>query len=205
MRRIALSLLALVAIAGLLVTTGCQRENSLRIVAVNPTGELFGDLSDFATWVDPEEEDPEPILIYVVPGDQAELELSYVEFGLGLPTWTPYQAQIEQVTITYRSAGEPDEWEGSYITYDTRIVVPADREGKKTTTATIPVITAEWKENWFGGEAAGYPDELGPVATVIAEIKVKGFDQASGNDVEAEGAITIELGNWWDDIGRIGQ
>lgn len=205
MRRISLSLLALVAIAGLLVTTGCQRENSLRLVSINPAGELFGDLADFTTFRDPEDPEAEPFLISLMPSDEVEIELQYVEFGLGLPTWTPYEAQIEQVTITYRSAGEPDEWEGSYITYDTRIMVPADREGEKTTLATITVMTAEWKEDWFGGEAAGYPDELGPVANVIANIEVKGFDQTSGNTVEAEGATTIAIGNWWDDISRIGQ
>lgn len=204
MRRIALSLLALVAIAGLLVTTACQRDNSLRIVSISPAGVLFGDLADFTTFRDPEDPEAEPVLLSVIPGDEVDVELQYVEFGLGLPTWTPYEAQIEQVTITYRSAGEPDEWEGSYITYDTRIMVPADREGK-TTVATIPVMTSEWKEYWFGGEAAGFPDELGPVATVIANIEVKGFDQASGNKIDAEGATTIELGNWWDDISRIGQ
>jgi hypothetical protein len=205
MRRIALSLMALVAIAGLLLTTGCQRDNNLRIVAARPEGVLFGDLSDFATYRDPTDPEAEPELVYVIPGDMAELDLQYVEIGLGLPTWTPYQARLEQATITYRSAGEPDEWEGTYITYGLRVTVEADREGGKIVTATIPVITAEWKEFYFGGEAGDDPSELGGVATVIAEIKLEGVDDASGEPVECETAMTIELGNWWDDISRIGQ
>ncbi|MBN2537940.1 hypothetical protein JXB37_06680 [candidate division WOR-3 bacterium] len=205
MRRIAFGLLVLGIAAGLLVTTGCQRDNSLRIIRAQGDNENFGDLSDFATYRDPTDPEADPELIYVIPGDLAELELQYVEIGLGLPTWTPYQAHLEQATITYRSAGEPGEWEGTYITYGIKIPVMADREGDKTTRATIPIMTSEWKEFYFGAEAADDPSDLGPVATVVAEIKLKGFDEASGRPVECENAMTIEVGNWWDDISRIGQ
>ncbi len=188
-----------------LLVAGCQRDNALRIVAVTPQGATFGDITDFTTWTDPTEPQPEPKLIPYTTSDIVEIELQYVEIGLGLPTWTPYQAHIKKIELTYRdvSSVPPLVFDPQKVIINTDIVVPADVKGIKTAKATFPIVTGQWKEKNL--EVADDPTETGGNVTVRVSIKVSGNDDASGKPIEAQTEFTVNFGNYWDDPSTIGQ
>lgn len=205
MRRIVFGMLVSLAVLALALVAGCQRDNALRIVAITPQGATFGDITDFSTWTDPEDPEPEPELIAFTTSDIVEIELQYVEIGLGLPTWTPYQAHIKRIDISYRdmSSVPPKVLEPQKVTINTDIVVPADVKGIKTSKATFPIVTGGWKEKNL--EVAGDPTETGGDVTVKATIKISGTDDASGKQIEAQTDFTVNFSNRWDDPSRIGQ
>jgi hypothetical protein len=200
MRRSLIGLLTVVAIAGLLITTGCERSNVLRVVQLNRGNSLQSDVADFFTYFD--KVDSEWISVYQAAPDSIEVELQYVEIGAGLPTWTPYQASINRITVTYKSA-DPT------ITYDNAIIpmfmsVVADREGKKTRKFTTTVVPAWWKEKTFGDDVVEPPD-YDLLDVVDATIKFSGYDSVSGRAVEASGKLSIEFGNFYDDPTSFGK
>lgn len=204
MRR-AVLVLSVIAVAVLMLpAVSCQRENSLRIIRLEPKGPLFSDIVDWGTFTDPTDPEAEPEWISSTPTDYVTLELQYVEMGLGLPTWTPYQAHITRVAVTYNAptGTPPEEWEGSQTVYSTNIVVSADPEGRNTTEADILLIPAAWKEQHFD---AGDPEEYGPEGIVIANVQLDGIDDVSKKTIRATNAITVEIGNWWDELSRLGQ
>lgn len=201
--RTVLGWFALFAVCGLLLVTGCQRDNALRIVKLEPAGPLFGDVEDWGTYIDPTEtEEPEPVFIVVVPADRVTVGLQYVEIGAGLPTWTPYQAHLKNVTVTYSSpVPTGEDWENTTVTYKTNMVVEADHEGR-VTEHEMMLIPSWWKEEYF---EINDPEDYGSQAVVMCEIKLSGYDDASMKDVEVTDNMTVEIGSWFDEPARIGQ
>ena len=128
MRRSLFGFLTILAVAGLLITMGCERSNVLRVVTVNQGKTLQSDIADFYTYFD--KQDSEYVTIYVFQPDTVEFEIQYVEFGLGLPTWTPYQAIINKSTITYKSADPAVAYDVATIPLTKSIIT--DRTGAKT-------------------------------------------------------------------------
>ncbi|MEO0082011.1 MAG: hypothetical protein ABIL25_06945 [candidate division WOR-3 bacterium] len=205
MRRTVFGLSVLAAACSFLLVTGCQREGALRIVSINDGVPLVSDIIDFGEFTLPSEpgEPPEVIQIEQIPEDNVEIQLQYVELGLGLPTWTPYQAHITKIQIDYSDAAGTQ--------YDpavmrTNIVIPADPEGKTVKKATFTLVPSWWKTKYFEDEAQGSPEEeYGEVATLTAKVTVTGYDDASKKDIRAEAFTTIVMGNWWDEPSRLNQ
>jgi len=199
--------LALFAVCGLVLFSGCQRDGALRIVSINGGKPLMSDIIDFGELRIPSEEPGEPpeiILIYQYPEDMVEMELQYVEFGLGLPTWTPYQARINKIQISYSDAT------GTFydpIVQRANIEVRADPDAKTSVKTTLSLVPAYWKTQYFADEAQDdpYDDEYGEVATLTAKVVIEGIDDASKKTVKAEGFATVIVGNWWDEPSRLNQ
>jgi len=203
-RRTFFGLFALFAFFGLLATS-CQHSGALRVVSINNGKEVQSDLVDFGIYRDPTDPEAEPELISVTPEDIIPIELQYVEIGPGLPTWTPYQANITRAQISFDKKlgelqGNPDP-----VNVVVNWAVPADPTGKKTVTAYLTICPALWKEQWFGDEAANDPSELNAVGTYSARVRLTGIDDASGATVTAEGTVLVTFGNFFDDESRIGQ
>ncbi len=194
MRRIALGLFIVLAGAALLLTTGCQHANALRVVEINGGQPFQSDLMDYGVITDPEG-DPEEI--EVVPDDFCSIQLQYVEVGLGLPTWTPYQANIKQAQITYEAipglGEEPDEL--PVVVLPMAILVKSDPSGSEIVEGTINILPAWVKENSF---------DVGDQYILKATVKISGTDDATGEKVEATGVVQISVSDYWDDPNSIG-
>jgi len=203
MRRSLLGLLTVVAIAGLLITAGCERSSVLRVVQINGGRTLQSDVADYGVWKDPTDPDAEPEFMYAIQPDSVEVELQYVEVGAGLPTWTPYEAVINKATITYKSLTDPT------IVY-APVVIPlttsimADVTGKKTEKFVTTVVPVWWKEQNFGGDVIEPPD-FDVLDVIDATVKFSGWDSVSVRTVEATGKLQIEIGNFYDNEGTIGR
>lgn len=210
MRRLFSGSLALAVVVGLLFTTGCQRKGALQIVEINEGVPLRSDIIDFGTVRVEEEEESYEVLIWQYPADNVEIELLYTEIGLGLPTWTPYRAHLDEIRIQYEDAGvragEPRAYREVLLPID--VSVETDPDGRSTAKTSFTVIPSQWKEDHFRDEAQEDPidpEEYLTVATLKAKLKVKGVDDATGRNVEAEAEFEIEVGNYWDDIARLDQ
>ncbi len=189
---------------GLLVSLSCSRENTLTIVSINKDSPILSDLADFGIYRDPTDPESEPEQIEATPTDFVPIEFSYGEIGIGLPTWRPYVASINKITVTFsRVMGEAPE-NLPRIEIKTNIQVPSDPTGKKTVTANVPLIPSLWKEENFGSGAGG-PTELGTEAILNAKIKVDGVDIATGQAITAEATTVVQVGNFWDDPTRLGE
>jgi len=187
-------------VAGILVTAGCERANTLRVVQVNNGKELMSDIADFYKYYDKENE--EWVTIYVFQPDTVEVELQYVDIGLGLPTWTPYQAVVNKATISYKSFTEGVVYDN--VTVPLTQAVMSDREGKKTVTFHATVVQGWWKEKFFGDDVAEPPD-YDILDHIDATIKFTAIDSVSGREVVGTGKLAIEIGNLYDDLGAIGK
>lgn len=208
MRRIVFGLFAVVVVAGLLLTTGCNdRDRALRITRINKGEMIVADLVDFgeiSVQEDPEEP-PEIYPVMEVPSDIVEIEFQYVEIGLGLPTWTPYWANIEKATIVYTNQETGENYESVQVGMSA--AVESDPEGDKLTRAEILIAPGRWKANAFEDELQEAPedDDYGVVATVTAHVIVEGHDYVTNKTVKAEKDVSIEFGNFYDEPSRLGQ
>lgn len=208
MRRTAFGLLSVVAAAAVLFTLSCQRENdlaekALRIVELNKGEPLRADLADFGIYRDPDPEE-DPVVFAIVPDDVIDVEMQYVEVGLGLPTWTPYQASIRQVEVSFRYVmGTEPNSPPDRVRLPMRVTIPSDPTGKKTTIAKFTAIPAAWKELYFDIPDDPFDDPEAGVYT--ATVKVSGYDDASGLALEAKADLEVSIANYWDDPSRIGQ
>ncbi len=209
MRRSVIGLFVLIAAFGLILSVSCQRENALRIVQINEGRPLMSDIIDFGEISITEEGETEVYIITQIPGDIVEIELQYTELGLGLPSWTPYVAHINRIEVEYSdvaTTGPPQQFEYD-VSLPVDVAVKSDREGKKTTETEFMLVPAFWKEYYFADDAQDDPtdDDYGVVATLEAKVTVEGYDEASGQKIEAEGEATVIIGNFWDDPDRLGQ
>ena len=207
MRRIVFGLFAVVVVAGLFLTAGCSTDRALRITEINKGEVIVSDLVDFGV-IKVQEDPEEPVEIYPVmevPSDIVEIEFQYVEIGLGLPTWTPYWANIEKATIVYTNQETGETYESVQVGMSTD--VESDPEGDKLTLAEILIAPSRWKANTFEDDLQEAPedDDYGVVAMVTAHVIVEGHDYVSNQTVKAEKDVTIEFGNYYDDPDRLGQ
>jgi hypothetical protein len=202
MRRSFFGLVAILVVS-LVLVTGCQRADSLRVIKVNQGGQLDVDIADWALFDgDPELPDSEKVAesYYVFQSDTVSVELQYVEVGAGLPTWTPYEAIVTGASIKYKGAEDY----GPDVKIPLSISVLSDREAKKTTKFTMTVVPAWWKEKYFG-DAVEAPPDYNILDVVDATITFEGTDVVSGLDVEATGYLNMIVGNFYDDELTIGK
>ncbi len=209
MRRNVFGLLTLIAALGLTLAVSCQRDHALRILGINDGQPVMSDIVDFGLIIERIEDEVDTTQIAVIPDDIVTVDIQYVEIGLGLPTWTPYTAQINKITVDYVDAGViPGEVvQYSSTTLPADITVQSDVDVKKFTTAEFTIAPSLWKEYHFGDEAQDEwnEDEYGVVAHLSARVTVEAVDLASNKEVEAEAETEIIIGNFWDDPDRLGQ
>ncbi|HDQ99750.1 MAG TPA: hypothetical protein ENN51_05655 [candidate division WOR-3 bacterium] len=206
MRRFALGLIVFAVAAGMLLTAGCQRDRSFRILSINQGEILLSDLVDFGEIVIREPGgEPERYEISEVPTDIVDMDLQYVEMGLGLPTWTPYLANVERATISYVNLETGETYEAVQVALSA--AVQADPEGRRSTRVQIAIAPGQWKASTFEDylQTAPEDDDYGPVATVKATVTVEGIDYVSTNRVRATKDCLIIFGNFWDEPSRLGQ
>jgi hypothetical protein len=162
------------------------------------------DIADFMQYFDPI--DSEYVTIYQHMPDSVEVVLQYVEIGAGLPTWTPYQATINQATVTFTSkmpAGdEPLVYTKVTIPLDQ--TVAADKTGKLKTTFYMTAIPAVWKQLNLLDYMID-PPEYDLVDLAQAQFDFSGYDPISDRDVKARGYLQVEFGNFYDDMSRFGK
>jgi len=183
----------LLVCAAMFTMVSCQRENALRVVSIQSP--YYSDLIDRGIERDPETGEPEEI--EVIPTDVASVQFQYVEIGLGLPTWTPYQAHIEKATITFKRIGGDELSEPlPQIVVPCKLVVQSDPSGKKTVTGNFELLSSWYKEEYL----MGY-DYL----ILEATVKFSGFDDASGKPIEATNKMEVSVSDFYDDPTRIGQ
>jgi hypothetical protein len=206
MRRIVFGLFAVIVVAGLLLTTGCSTDRALRITRINKGEPVVSDLVDFGEIrIEDEEGEVEIFQVMEVPSDIVEIEFQYVEIGLGLPTWTPYWANIEKATIVYTNQETGETYESVQVGMSAD--VESDPEGDKLVRTEILIAPGRWKANAFEDELQEAPedDEYGVVAMVTAHVIVEGHDYVSNKTVKAEKDVSIEFGNFYDEPSRLGQ
>lgn len=183
----------LLVCAAMFTMVSCQRENALRVVSIESP--YYADLIDRGIERDPETGEAEEI--EVVPPDVVSAEFQYVEIGVGLPTWTPYQAHIEKATITFKRVGGDELGEPlPQIVVPCNIVVQSDPTGKKTVTGEFELFSAWYKEEYLSGY-----DYL----VLEATVKFSGYDVASGKPIEATHKMEVSVSDFYDDPTRIGQ
>jgi len=204
MRRLVLGLSVVSAFAGLLLFTACERTDVLRVAAVNGGMPVYCDIADWGTYTDPTDPEAEPEIIYSTHDDTAEFEFQYVEIGAGLPTWTPYHAEIKEYTLSYES-----QLSSGYVYEDVTIpmalTVAVDPEANASTTARLVVAPMWMKDNLFGGDIGSDPTEGSLLDVVWTEVEFTALDSVSGRKVKGQANIQLEFGDFWDDPGRIGQ
>jgi hypothetical protein len=204
MRRSLLGLLTLVAIGSLLVMAGCERSGTLRVVSINNGNMLHVDIADFYQYMTP---DSEFVTLYQVTSDSVKVELEYVEIGAGLPTWTPYEALINQATVKFTSKNltdEPPVYEDVKVTLAQ--ACQADASGKKKTTFYMTLIPGAWKQKVFGDFIVDDdPEFIDIIDLADAKITFSGYDSVANREVKAVGTLPVEFGNLYDDPRRFGK
>ncbi len=203
MRRSLFGLLTLVAIAGLLLTTSCQRAATLRVVSINNGTTLRSDIADYVTYVN---KDSEEIIMYQAEPDSVPVELQYVQIGAGLPTWTPYEALINKATIKYVGSTEAGIDYSTYATvvYPLTEYVSADPTATKTTKFWLTAVSGTMKDAVFSGSVTE-PPEYNLIDLVTATVTFAGYDSVANQTVQAKGQFQIEFGNFYDDTTKFGK
>jgi hypothetical protein len=210
MRRSLFRLLTVVAVGGLL-GPGCQiiqPTGALRVLSINGGSTLRSDLNDFYVYFN--KEDSVYDTIWQIPSDSVKVELQYVEIGAGLPTSTPFEAQVSQatVTITSKVPNDPgDVPQYQKVTVPLAVDVPSDPTGKKITTFWMTAIPSSWKQLVFldAGFIMESPYDLNNVDLATAVVKFTGHDPVADRDLEATGTFQVEFGNFYDDPTRFGK
>jgi len=210
MRRLLYGLVIVVAIVGPLFTAGCERSATLRIVSINDGSPLRSDVVDYYMYFD--KEDSSWVTIYQFMPDSVKVELQYVEIGAGLPTWTPYEAIIQQATIDFQSKQQlPGEETPEYqkVTVPLDVSVVADATGKKTTTFYFTAVPGSWKQkvlqDYVPGDDPTSPYETDIIDLADATLKFSGYDSVANRNVSASAKFQIEFGNLYDDPSRFGR
>lgn len=183
-----------------LLSCHMQTPNALRIKKINDGEPLVVDIIDVWSYTKEGEVETveEPIDWYV------DVELVYVERGIGLPTYpTSYTARITDYTVTFTNIspappGEPPEVLNlSQVKEVCNFLITADPEGKKTVTQSICLIPKEWISQHEGDVEEG--------RVLRAKITFKGVDEISGKEVSGEGYLTINIANYEDNPNKKGE
>ncbi len=190
--------LAVFAAAALLLTACEQRSNVLRVANINDGIPVYADIADWYLYIHGDPAEPDSDWIAFFNDDIADVEFQYVEIGAGLPTWTPYVATINSYTIWYRSSAD------TTVTYDsivvpTTVVVPADREGKRTTKAKLMLVSGSWKQQFFRSRIGDEPNDGDGFNDILqARIKFSGYDSVANRKITARANATIRVADFWD-------
>lgn len=203
MRRPAYGLFGLLALVAVVILgAGCAQESVLRIVSVNENLPINADLVDFGTVPDPEPGEP-PIEVQQTVGQNAEIELQYVEIGNGLPTLYGYQAMVYAGKITYKSALTGEDL--GRVTMPMTIAVLADPSGRRTVRTNAQLVPATWLIEHYGDAIDdASPDEFTVEDDVDATLTIQAVDSTSGRNLEAIAKFRIVVGNFYDDPSSLG-
>lgn len=204
MRRSLLGLLTVVAIASLLITAGCERSATLRVLSINGGNTLRVDLTDFYLYFD--KVDSEFVTLVQVSPDSVQVVLQYVEIGAGLPTYTPYEALINKATVSFKSKLAEEAPSYSPVTIPMQQSALADQSGKTKTTFWMTPIPAAWKSLVFAeflNEDDPYFNDIVDMAE--GKIEFSGYDSVANREVKAAGMFQVEFGNFYDDPSRFGK
>jgi hypothetical protein len=206
MRRLLYGLVVVVAIVGPFITAGCERTATLRIVSVNNGTTLRSDVADYYVYFD--RVDSEDVILYQFMPDSVEVELQYVEIGAGLPTWTPYEAIIQQATVDFKSKQSlPGEETPEYqkVTVPVDVSVVADPTDKKTTKFYLTAVPAAWKQKVLGDYVQDdqYYTDIIDLADVT--VAFSGYDSVADRSVTGTAKFQVEFGNFYDDPSRFGR
>lgn len=207
MRRLVFGFPFLLAAAGLLFFSSCaDQDNVFRVASMNRGMPIDCDIADWMVWNDPTIPDSEEDVsfIYAIHDDTAEVEFQYVAIGAGLPTWTPYTAEVRQYTITYATLDTSKKYNS--VTIPTSLTVPADREAKKSTTASVVVAPDWWKQQYFGDDISDSPNVDFEILDVVrTTVQFSAVDPVSGRTLTATGTIELRFADFYDDPQRFGQ
>jgi hypothetical protein len=179
-----------------LIYVSCDRTtpDSLRIVKINDGDPLIVDVADWGLIVDPE--DPEDtILTYMTDDWIVPVEVSYVETGIGLPTYpTTYTARITDYKVQFsriRINTTDPSWQLNSISGATNISVPSDPQGGSTVKANLKVIPKEWIQTYF--------DSLTQGAMVKGTLILSGYEELTRDAISDTSQFTIDFGDYYDD------
>jgi hypothetical protein len=204
MRRSLFGLLTVVAVAGLISMTGCERSGTLRVVSINEGNQLRSDIADFLVYFD--KLDSDWVSTYQFMPDSVQVVMQYVEIGPGLPTWTPYVANINKALIDYKGTSE-DAPTYTNATINLSQTVPSDPTGKKTTAFYMNAVTGTFKQTWWE-EFLQEPPPNGDydiIDLVNVTVTFTAYDSVANRELKAVGKFQMEVGNLYDDLGRFGQ
>jgi hypothetical protein len=204
MRRPAYGLFGLLALLAVVILgAGCAQENVLRILSVNENLPVNTDLVDFGVYTDPTDPEAEPEIVQQTLGQNAELELQYVELGTGLPTLYEYQAMVHTAKITYKSALTGEDL--GRVTIPMTIAVQADPTGRRTVRTDAQIVPATWLFEHYGDAIDdASPDEFTVEDDVDATLTLQAVDSISGRSLEAVAKFRIVVGNFYDDPSSLG-
>lgn len=188
----------LVVIMGLITLTylSCNRTSpdSLRIVGINNDGPLIVDIADWGMEVDTISFDTVHVG-HIAPDQVVPVEISYVEMGIGLPTYpTTYTARLTDYKVNFsniHSTPTDTNWDLNSVTGAMNVEVQANPEGTRIVTARIKAVPHEWM--------AMYYDILSPGVQIKATVIVNGYEELTQNPVSDTGAFTINFADYYDD------
>jgi hypothetical protein len=188
-----------------LMYLSCDRTSTkaFRIVNINSGNPLIVDVVDWAMVPDPE--DPEDTISvgftkdWIVP-----VEVSYIETGIGLPTYpTTYTARITDYIVKFKLLNDTATLILNQVNGNTNILVPSDPEGQKTVKANLNLIPKEWINQYV----APYLEleESIPGAMLKATVILSGYEELTRDPITDTSYFTVDIGDYYDDPMVVGQ
>lgn len=171
-------------------------KNSLIINKINKGDALEADILDLWTVGSGEEMDE----FEETPSYSVLVEASYIQNYGGLPRVTSY-AVVDEYTVDFKDVTPG----GSPVTFSQKVqgacsfFIEAHPEGKEKEEAEITILPKSWILLYYDE----FDVEEGK--TLRATITLKGEDSKTGDDIEAKGYLTINIGDLEDDINVKGQ
>jgi hypothetical protein len=198
MKKVKWSYLILIVV-GLIATVyfSCNRTHSgsLRIVKINEGSPRIIDIADHGIEVDPETHDT-TYTYHIAPDQVIPVEFSYVETGIGLPTYpTDYTAYITDYKVQFSAVGHP-QWHLQSVSGATNITIPSNPTA--TVKAGLMAIPSEWMHMYF--------DSIIADSGVIfkATLSVSGYEELTRNAIADTGFFTIDIRDSYDDPFKFG-
>ncbi|MFB0509158.1 MAG: hypothetical protein ACETVX_01560 [bacterium] len=169
-------------------------KNSLVINKINKGDALEADILDYWTVGSGEEMEE----FDETPSYSVMVEASYIRNYGGLPRVTSY-AMVDEYTVDFKdiTPGESPVTLTQKVQGACTFFIEADPEGKEKEEAEITILPREW--------ILLYYDELEDGKVLKATITLKGEDSKTGDDIEAKGYLTIDIGDLEDDINVKGE
>lgn len=204
---------SLVVVLGLmtLMYFSCERTspNSLRIVSINGNSPLNVDVRDwYVVSVDTSYDPPETTFDYVVKDWIVPMEISYVETGIGLPTYpTPYTARCTSYTVIFRRIDRQSVWRPNNVTGAANIIIESNPTGKTVVKTSLNLIPSEWIQLYQDTLAPTLDPTIpsvSPEAVVKATVIINGYEELTRNAVVDTGYLTINFADYYDNVVSVG-
>ncbi|MEO0072144.1 MAG: hypothetical protein ABIK10_01710 [candidate division WOR-3 bacterium] len=200
--------LGMLLVAALLFVS-CERHTSteaLRIVSINNNQPLSIDVADWTLIPNPE--DPtDTIPAFSVSDWIVPVEFTYLERGYGLPTVSRYTARITGYRVSFTKVlANPQDipWVLSSVTGSANVIVPADPEGQRRTTAYFNVVPASWINANFRDSIENQSPGLVNGVTLRATLIVTGYEELTRESLTDTAYFMINFRDAYDDPTRLG-